>query len=351
MKKLWLLTILVFLQVSLNIFKTQAQVNVDRVISFAAQGITLKQAFQQLEKLGGLSVNYNNTKLNDQRIVNVAKGERSIKETLNALLNGTAFTFRRANGNNILIIDKPANNGKITGRVVDESGAPLPGAVIRITSLGLSRQTEEDGSYTLNVVPGSYTLEISFISYDKFVAQNVIVKANETRVINASLEPSNNALSEVVVTALGIKREEKSLGYSTTTIDSTQLTDAISSNWTDALSGKVAGLNLVRNGGPAGSNKIILRGENNLTGDNEALIVIDGVVASSSSRRTAATGGGVYGTSGDIMPADFGSGLNDLNPDDIENVTVLKGPGASALYGQRGANGAIIITTKSGNEK
>src|SRR6185312_4660516 len=99
-----------------------------------------------------------------------------------------------------------------------------------------------------------------------------------------------------------------------------------------------------------GSNKIILRGESNLTGDNEALIVIDGVVASSSSRRSAATGGGVYGTSGDIMPADFGSGLNDLNPDDIEEVTVLKGPAASALYGQRGANGAIIITTKSGNK-
>src|SRR5690606_21178503 len=94
------------------------------------------------------------------------------------------------------------------------------------------------------------------------------------------------------------------------------------------------------------------RGENNLTGDNEALIVIDGVVINNSSaRRTANAGESVYGTSSDNMPADYGSGLNDINPEDIENLTVLKGPAAAALYGQRGANGAIIITTKSGNAK
>jgi len=162
-------------------------------------------------------------------------------------------------------------------------------------------------------------------------------------------------MESVVVTALGIKREEKALGYSVAKVKGEELTEALSSNWTDALSGKVAGLNLVRsNSGPAGSNKIILRGESNLTGgsENEALIVVDGVVINQGSGRRSAVGGETaYGTGSDNMPADYGSGLNDINPEDIESVSVLKGPGAAALYGQRGANGAIIITTKSGSAK
>lgn len=353
MKKLWLLTILVLLQLSFSIFKTQAQTNIDKAITFEAQGITLKDAFLQVEKLSGLSINYNNTQLNDQRIVRINKASRTIKETLNVLLNGTSFTIKQSSINNILIVAKPQTNGKLTGKVVDELGGALPGAIIRIAGTGVAGQTEDDGRYALNVAPGTYTVEISFISYEKFVAQNVAIKANVPVTLNATLKPSSNDLSEVVVTALGIKREEKSLGYAVTKIDSNQLTDAVSSNWSDALSGKVAGLNLVRsNGGPAGSNKIILRGENNLTGDNEALIVLDGVVINNSGgRRTANASDAVYGTGSDNMPADYGSSVNDINPEDIESVTVLKGPGAAALYGQRGANGAIIITTKSGNSK
>ncbi|MCH5716545.1 TonB-dependent receptor plug domain-containing protein [Niabella hibiscisoli] len=143
------------------------------------------------------------------------------------------------------------------------------------------------------------------------------------------------------------------MGFATTTLENEDLTNALSNNWTDALSGKVAGLNLVRsNSGPDGSNKIILRGENNLTGENEALIVVDGVVINNGSARRSANGSDqVYGVGSDNMPADYGSGLNDINPEDIESVTVLKGPGAAALYGSRGANGAIIITTKSGSNR
>jgi TonB-linked SusC/RagA family outer membrane protein len=220
----------------------------------------------------------------------------------------------------------------------------LPGVTVTDNQRKVLGVTNADGNFTVTAEKGT---ELSFNMVGYGVVKHMAA-SNENNV-NIKLRSADNQLNEVVVTALGIKREEKSLGYATTKVDSTQLTNAISSNWTDALSGKVAGLNLVRNSGPAGSNKIILRGENNLTGDNEALIVIDGVVASSSSRRSSATGGGVYGTSGDIMPVDFGSGLNDLNPDDIESVNVLKGPAAAALYGQRGANGAIIITTKSAN--
>ncbi|SER73235.1 TonB-linked outer membrane protein, SusC/RagA family [Pedobacter rhizosphaerae] len=234
-------------------------------------------------------------------------------------------------------------NITVKGKVVDEADSqPLPGVNIMDANKKVYAITNNDGEFSVNVPLGT-ELNFSMLGYS--VVKRVVNQ--NTTLLNIRLKAGENTLNEVVVTALGIKREERSLGYAVNKLDSTEFTNAVASNWTDALSGKVAGLNLVRNSGPAGSNKIILRGENNLTGDNEALIVIDGVVASSSARRSSATGGGVYGTSGDIMPADFGSGLNDLNPDDIENVTVLKGPAASALYGQRGANGAIIITTKS----
>lgn len=240
----------------------------------------------------------------------------------------------------------PTQNIVIKGTVLDDQdGQILIGTTITDNNKKFLGVTNEKGNYTITIVKGTTVLY-------NMVGYTTLRKTFNNNENNATirLASSTSQLSEVVVTALGIKREEKALGYAVTKVDSTQLTNAVSSNWTDALSGKVAGLNLVRNSGPAGSNKIILRGENNLTGDNEALIVIDGVVASSSSKRSAATGGGVYGTSGDIMPVDFGSGINDLNPDDIESVTVLKGPAASALYGQRGANGAVMITTKSANK-
>jgi TonB-linked SusC/RagA family outer membrane protein len=234
-------------------------------------------------------------------------------------------------------------NVTVKGKVVDVAdNLGLPGVNIMDVNRKVYGFTNNDGEFNISV-PAGTTISFSMLGYDA-VKQVVNQSISNLKV---SLKSGNNSLTEVVVTALGIKRQKRSLGFASTELDSTDLTNAISSNWTDALSGKVAGLNLVRNSGPAGSNKIILRGENNLTGDNEALVVIDGVVASSSSRRSSATGGGVYGTSGDIMPADFGSALSDLNPDDIENVTVLKGPAASALYGQRGANGAVLITTKS----
>ncbi|WP_233260848.1 SusC/RagA family TonB-linked outer membrane protein [Pedobacter sp. HMWF019] len=353
MKNIWFLTILVLLKLSFCSLKTQAQIT-NKKIPFEAEGIMLKNAFQQVEKLSGVSINYNNTQLNDKRMISgIAKAERSVQEILNLLLRGTVFTFKASDDGNILIVPKPQEKGKIRGKVLDDQGEPLPGASVKIVKANVSAQCQNDGSYVLNVTPGIYTVEISFISFEALKKENIIVQANSTTTLNVQLKAAPNALNEVVVTALGIKREEKSLGYAVSTVRGEQLTGAISNNWTDALSGKVAGLNLVRsNSGPTGSNKIILRGENNLTGDNEALIVIDGVVISQGSgRRTANGGESAYGTSSDMMPADYGSGINDINPEDIESVSVLKGPGASALYGQRGANGAILITTKSGSAK
>ncbi|MFY9463828.1 MAG: SusC/RagA family TonB-linked outer membrane protein [Sediminibacterium sp.] len=235
----------------------------------------------------------------------------------------------------------------VSGTVIDAAKQPLAGVTVTVGSKNIS-VSNLDGKFSFSVNKGS-KIVFSSIGFDN---HSYLAAASATN-IKVTLQQSSNILDTVVVTALGITRKERSLGYSTTSVQGEQLTEAISGNWTDALSGKVAGLNLVRSGsGPTGSNKIILRGENNLTGDNEALIVVDGVVINQGSgRRTAVAGETVYGTGSDNMPADYGSSVNDINPEDIESVTVLKGPGAAALYGQRGANGAIIITTKSGNTK
>ena len=343
------MVLIAIVMMQLLLISKPAIAQTDKKVLFEADGITLKKAFENVEKLTGKSINYNNTQLNDQKKVYVARGLRSTDEIITLLLKDIPFNYKII-GSNILITAKNTSTGKLSGHIVDENNQPVPAATIKIVELNKLIQSDNAGNYAITIDAGTYTIEARYISYETTRIQQVKITNGGNTKLNMQIKPSENSLNEVVVTALGIKREEKSLGYSTTLVDSTQLTNAIPSNWTDALSGKVAGLNLVRNSGPAASNKIILRGENNLTGDNEALIIIDGVVASSSTRRTAAASGGVYGTSGDIMPADFGSALNDLNPDDIESVTVLKGPGAAALYGQRGANGAIIITTKSSNK-
>ncbi|MGV3529638.1 MAG: SusC/RagA family TonB-linked outer membrane protein [Flavisolibacter sp.] len=236
----------------------------------------------------------------------------------------------------------------VTGVVKSsEDGTPVVKATVQVKGTNSYVTTDTKGFYTIRAA-ANQTIVVSAVGF-----QSQEKSVGSQSVLNFQLASSAGQMEDVVVTALGIRREEKALGYSTTTVKGEQLTDAVASNWTDALSGKVAGLNLIRSGsGPTGSNKIILRGENNLTGDNEALIVVDGVVVNQGSgRRSSVAGEDIYGTGSDNMPADYGSGVNDINPEDVESVTVLKGPGAAALYGQRGANGAIIITTKSGTSR
>lgn len=241
-------------------------------------------------------------------------------------------------------------NGTLAGKVTDSQGEVLAGVTIRVVELNRAVSANAEGEYSITLPEGTYSISASFISYQTKIDAGIKVTANSKTTHNITLHEQVRQLTEVVVTALGITREEKSLGYSSKVVKTEELTDAISGNWTDALSGKVAGLNLVRSGGgPTGSNAIILRGESNLTGSNDALIVVDGVVINHGSGRMTGTGYSAYANTD--SPVDFGTGLNDINPEDIESVTVLKGPGAAALYGQRGANGALIITTKSGKSR
>ena len=238
-----------------------------------------------------------------------------------------------------------AQQRTISGTVTNEKdGSPIGNVTVQVKGAARGTSTNEKGQYSIQAG-----------NNDVLVASSIGFTTIETKVgnksqVNISLVESAQEMEGVIVTALGIKREEKALGYSVSKVKGEDITEAMSNNWTNALTGKVAGLNLVKSGGgPSGSNKIVLRGENSLDGNSQALIVVDGVVISSGSGQITGTGSSSY-LQGE-SPVDFGSSLNDINPEDIESVSVLKGPGATALYGARGGNGAIIITTKSGNSK
>ena len=195
-----------------------------------------------------------------------------------------------------------AQEKTVSGTVKNpEDGSPIPNATVQVKGTKSGTITDEKGNWSLKANQNQ-TLVISAIGF-----ANTEIKVGNKSVFDVVLISNNKELEGVVVTALGIKREERALGYSTSTVKGDELTNAMSGNWTDALSGKVAGLNLVRsNSGPAGSNKIILRGETNLTGSSEALIVVDGVITNQGSgRRSDIAGETVYGTGSDNMPADY----------------------------------------------
>lgn len=177
------------------------------------------------------------------------------------------------------------------------------------------------------------------------------MKWNGKTVIDVTLEEERQELEGVVVTALGIKREEKGLGYSTQTVTEKMMSDATPTNWASALVGKVAGANILStSSGPISSARITLRGDASLNIDgNNALIVLDGVPLNS---QMTGDGSNSYGAGGGgDVPVDYGNGIADINPDDIASIQVLKGATAAALYGSRAANGVMLVTTKSGVNK
>jgi len=228
----------------------------------------------------------------------------------------------------------------IKGTVKSSNGEAMPGVNIVVKPKGNGTITNSDGTYSINA-PLDASLMFSFIGYE-----TEEVKISNRTTIDVILKEDNEQIDEVVITALGIKREEKALGYSTQSIGSEQITSAMPNNWAGGLTGKVAGLNIVSPGGPLGSSRITLRGDVSLNmNGNNALIVVDGVPMSSQMTGTGAAYGA--GTANDL-PVDFGNGFADINPDDIENIQVLKGASATALYGSRAATGVIMITTKSG---
>ena len=217
---------------------------------------------------------------------------------------------------------------EITGTVEDAEG-PLIGATVKVVGAANGTVTDANGHFNLRRKRGA-TLEVSYIGY---TTQNVKALPG----MKILLTEDKTELSEVVVTALGIKRDRKALGYGVAEIKGADLTKAKETNMMNSLAGKVAGL-VVQNtaGGNAGSTRVMLRGNTEMTGNNQPLYVIDGVPLDNTNFGSAGTEGGY----------DLGDGISAINPDDIENMTVLKGPAASALYGSRASHGVILITTK-----
>ena len=231
----------------------------------------------------------------------------------------------------------------VTGTVYEEDGkTPLVGATV--SQKGVPKNagfTDMDGKFRFKVTGKKPIISVSYVGY---APQNIPVTSDKP--LTVLMKTTSTQLDDVVVTALGISREQKSLGYAVTKIGNEELNTTVSSNWLNALNGKVAGMTMDGAGtGPMGSKRVVLRGDQSLNyGANQALFVIDGVPVSSG---TTSSGSGSNFTNADA-PVDFGNDAADINPEDVENVTVLKGPAATALYGSRAANGAIVITTRSG---
>jgi TonB-linked SusC/RagA family outer membrane protein len=235
----------------------------------------------------------------------------------------------------------------VTGRVTGSSdNLPLAGVTVVLKGTTTGSSTNNDGNYSIQVPNNQAVLQFSFIG---FTTQEVTV--GDQSVLNITLAESITRMNEVVVTALGIKKESKRLGYSTATVNNENITTNRTINVGNSLQGKVAGLNIsAPAGGPGGSSKIRIRGQSSFGGNNSPLIIVNGVPINNSGISAGGSAGNGTGnpTGGS---SDQGDGLQSINQDDIESMTVLKGAAAAALYGYRAKDGAIIITTKSGSTK
>jgi TonB-linked SusC/RagA family outer membrane protein len=236
-----------------------------------------------------------------------------------------------------------AQEKQVSGTLKSETGAPIAGATYLVKNTKTGGTTDENGRFSVLTKSPKAILVFSSINF-----KSKEVSVGENSVLNVVLAAADNNLTEVVVTALGIEKSKKSLGYAVQEVKGSSLVEAREVNVVNDLSGKVAGLQVTRSGnGPGGSSKITLRGNNSLTGDNQPLIVVDGIPMENATGRV-----GIGGTNDFWNPSlDMGNGLSDINPDDIASLTVLKGPAAAALYGSRAGNGVILITTKTGNKQ
>ena len=229
------------------------------------------------------------------------------------------------------------NTGDISGKVNDNEGFPMPGINIINKTSKNGTVTDNNGVFNIKANQGD-ELQLTFLGYKVFI----YTVSQQTSGIIIEMEEDTQALDEVVVTALGIKRERKALGYSVGEVKGDELEKAKETNVINSLAGKIPGLIISQTaGGPSGSTRVLIRGNTELTGNNQPLYVIDGVPLDNTN----------FGSAGEWGGFDMGDGISSINPDDIDNISVLKGPAASALYGSRASHGVILITTKKADGK
>lgn len=304
-----------------------------------------------------------NTQVDTQRKVNLNVKNKTVSEVLDIMFKGTDVSYSIQNpnimlskravaqeqgkGNKGAATAAQATNGSriVTGNVTDASGETLIGLTVKVAGTSVATATDIDGNYSIKVPAGSNELEFSYIGY-----QTVKQPINGKDKIDIVMRDNTKLLDEVVVTAMGIARKEETLSYSTQTVGGDELTRAKEANLINSLQGKSAGLVITPNsGGAGGASKILLRGNASMLGNNSPLIVIDGVPMQNSVNGQMDMDGG-----GATMMADgskeSSDALSQLNPDDIESITVLKGANSAALYGSAASNGVLMITTKKGKE-
>ncbi len=305
-------------------------------------GVSVKTAMTQLREKSGYSFVFAANDINTSRKVNVNATE--LKQAVNQILVGQGVSYK-IEGKNIVVSksakaekggatqQKGDNRKKVTGNVVDETGMPVIGATIRQKGTQNAVVTDFDGNFTLNVPEGA-ELEINYIGYEQKA-----LRIGDKDSYSLALTPASKELNEVVVTALGIKRAEKALSYNVQQVGGDQLSANKDANFINSLNGKVAGVNInASSAGAGGASKVVMRGARSIEQSSNVLYVIDGVPMFN----LGGDGDTEFGSSGTT------EAIADINPEDIESMSVLTGAAAAALYGNRASNGAIVITTKKG---
>lgn len=308
-------------------------------INIHKSGISVINALKEVEQQSGLSIAYNNTRLESAPAVSLDLSNADLATTLSRILDGTGYTYE-VSGKYIKIVPAQASAGAeagaattVTGTVLDAEGEPLIGATVAVKGTSNATSTDIDGNFTLKAKAGE-TIAVTYIGY-KTQERSVTPGAN----YDITMAEDSQVLDEVVVTALGIKREQKSLSYNVQQLSGAALAENKDANFVNGLAGKVAGVNInASSSGTGGISKVVMRGTKSIMQSSNALYVVDGMPM-----RGANSGGSTeFGSQGSTEP------IADLNPEDIESMSVLTGAAAAALYGSEAANGAIVITTKKG---
>ena len=313
-------------------------------VTLKTPNTTLEVVIKKIQKQMNLRFFYDDS-LAKVMVNNIDVKDEKVQNVLNQLLKGKGISFKVEDNvvylrkENAPVAKEKATDSKrkITGKVLDEAQQPMIGVTVAVKGSTTRAVTDMDGNYQLQTSETAPVLQFSYLGY-----KTKEVKASGKDAITTTMDVDSKALDEVVVTALGIKRDKKMLGYSVQDIKSDALNTTGDPSVVGALSGKVAGLQMnTASTGLGGSTKITIRGNSSLTDNNQPLWIVDGVPFSDNNTSNASAYGGY----------DRGGTSLDINPDDIESISVLKGPNAAALYGSRAGNGVILVTTKKGANK
>ena len=297
---------------------------------------SLVEVLTKIENTSEFKFLYRKDYLNLNKRININAKNQKVEDLLDDVLSNYDNLSYSILKDNLIVIAPEQIAKEISGTVTDTDGNPVPGATVAVKGTSQGTITDSNGKYSISVEEGA-TLVFSFVGMK---TQEVAV--GSSTVVDVTLENADVAIDDVVVTALGISREKKALGYSVSEVEGDDLTIVPQENVVNALNGRVSGVQINNTGGAGSSVKIVIRGASSLTTDNQPLFVVDGVPIESQLTNIGNVGSGVA--------VDYGNAIADLNPDDIESISVLKGPSAAALYGTRAGNGVILVTTKSGKK-